>query len=65
MRRTKLFALLVLFLCLVSISMVSAYIFLALLGKIKVSNTTMVCLTGFNLFTYIWYTEFYKKNEIS
>lgn len=54
---------LLLFLCSLSILIVGVYVLLALMGKISASTTTIVCLTGFNLFTYIWYTEFYSKRK--
>lgn len=42
---------------------VLAYVALGYFGKIKVTNTAFICLCGFNLFTYIWYAEFYSKNK--
>lgn len=48
-------------LCAASILAVGLYCALGIMGKIKVTNTAFFCLFAFNLFTYIWYSEFYKK----
>jgi hypothetical protein len=57
----KLTSTLMLLLVALSMSMVLVYTALYLSGKIPANNYLFVGLLMFNLFTYIWYSEFYNK----
>jgi hypothetical protein len=57
----KLLGQLITFLCVATMVLVGVYCLLGFMGKTVVSNTVLVSLVLFNLFTYIWYSEFYDK----
>jgi len=59
--RDKILGRLITFLCVATMLLVGIYSMLGLMCKIVVSDKVLVSLVLFNLFTYIWYSEFFKK----